>query len=56
MNETRDLGGVLDDNDVIQNIMRTLPKWYNDKISAIENTYDPSKFTREQLHGTLKAF
>lgn len=34
----------------------TLPVSYSDKTSAIEETYDQKKFTREQLFGTLTAF
>lgn len=55
-NEIKYLGGVLDEKDVIQNIMRTLPKSYTNKISTIGETYDPTKFTREQLLGTLTTF
>lgn len=56
VNEIKDIGGVLDEKDVIQKITRTLPESYSDKISVIEETYDPTKFTREQLFDTLTAF
>lgn len=47
VNAIKDLGSILDEKDVIQKIMSTLPKCYSDKISAIKETYDPSKFTRK---------
>lgn len=56
VDEIRYIGGTLDDKDVIENIMRTLLECWSDNISAIEETYDPSKSTREQLYGALTAF
>lgn len=56
MNEIKDLSDTLDGKDMMENIMRTLLECYNDKISAIEETYDPSKFTREWFYGTLTRF
>lgn len=56
MNEIKNPGGVLDEKDVILKIMRILSKSYSEKISTIEETYDPTKFTREKLFDTLTAF
>lgn len=56
LNEIRELRGTLSDEDVIDKILMTLPVRYNYKISEIEETYNPKKFTKEQLFGTLTAF
>lgn len=53
VNEVKNQGGTLIDEYVMEKILMTLPESYNDKISAIEEVYDP---TREQLFGTLTAF
>lgn len=56
VNKIRELGGTLTDEDIIEKILMSLPKIYSDKISAIEETYDLKKFTKEKLYGTLSAF
>ncbi|XP_059068363.1 uncharacterized protein LOC131858901 [Cryptomeria japonica] len=56
VNEIRELRGTLSDEDVIDKILMTLPVSYNDKNSMIEETYDPKKFNKEQLFGSLTAF
>lgn len=56
VNEIREIRGNLSDEDVIDKIPITLLVSYSDKISAIEETYDPKKFTRGQIFGTLTAF
>lgn len=45
VNAIRELEGTLSGEDVIEKISMTLPVSYSDKISAIEETYDPKKFT-----------
>lgn len=56
VNKIRELRGTLSDKDVIDKILMTLPINYSDKISTIEETYDPKKLTTKQLLGTLTAF
>lgn len=56
MNEVKNQGGTLTDEDVMENILMTLPESYSGKIFSIEKVYDSKKFTREQLFGTLTAF
>lgn len=34
----------------------SLLKTYTEKISSIEETYDPNKFTKEEIYGRLSAF
>lgn len=55
-NEDRNQGGTLENEDIIENILMTLLESYNDKDLFIEEVYDPKKFTKEQLFGTLTAF
>lgn len=56
VNKIRELRGTLSDEDVINKNLMTLLLSYSDKISTIEEIYDPKKFTREQLFGILTAF
>lgn len=56
VNEIRELRGTLNDEDVIDKILMRLVVRFSDKISDIEETYDPNKFTREQCLGTLTTF
>lgn len=56
VNEIKELGDTLIDEDIFDKILMYLPERYSDKISKIEETYDLKKFTREQLYGTLFAF
>lgn len=56
VNDIRELRGTLNDEDVIDKIQMTLSVSYSDKISTIEETYDPKKFTRDQLSCTPTAF
>jgi DNA-directed RNA polymerase subunit N (RpoN/RPB10) len=44
------------DEDVIENILMTLSKCYSEKVSTIEEVYDPNNFTKEHLFGTLTSF
>lgn len=56
VNDIKELRGTLRDEDFIDKILMTLPVSYSDKIFAIEETYDPKKFTQEKLFGTLIVF
>ena len=55
-NEVRNQVGKLSDEDIIEKILITLPDCYSDKILVIEEMYDPKKYTKEQLFGTLTTF
>lgn len=55
LNEIREIGGTLNDEDIMEKILMTIPERYNDQISSIEEVYD-LKNTREQLYGTLTTF
>lgn len=52
VNEIQALGGDLKKN-VVQNLLRTLTKPYSSKVSAIEESHNLSKYTREQMYGSL---
>jgi hypothetical protein len=55
-NEVNSYGGIISNIDVIKNVLVTLPNKYSDKVSIIEEIYDPNTFTKEQLFGTLTTF
>lgn len=55
-NTVNEIRGTMDDEDVIEKILMTILVSYNDKILVIEETYDPKKFTKEDLFGILIAF
>ena len=56
MNTIRGLGEEVVEAIAVRNFLRTLPKWLNSKISALEERLDLNTMTVDQLHGTLVAY
>ena len=56
VNTIRGLGEEVDELVVVHKILRTLPKRFNPKISALEERTDLDNMTVDQLHGTLVAY
>ena len=56
VNTIRGLGEEVEETIVVQKILRTLPKRFNPKISALEERTDLKTMTVDQLHGTLVAY
>ena len=56
MNIIRGLGEEVEETIVVRKILRTLPKRFNPKISALEERTDLDTMTVDQLHGTLVAY
>ena len=56
VNTIRGLGEEVEETIVVRKILRTLPKRFNPKISALEERTDLDTMTVDQLHGTLVAY
>ena len=56
VNTIRGLGEEVDEAIVVRKILRSLPKSFNPKISALEERTDLNIMTVDQLHGTLVAY
>ncbi|XP_043725747.1 uncharacterized protein LOC122672320 [Telopea speciosissima] len=50
------MGEELKDSVAIKKILRSLPRLYNAKVSAIEESKDLNKLSLDELHGTLTAY
>ena len=53
MNAMKGLGEKIDEASLIQNILRSLPKRFNPKVSTIEELSDLKTLPIDQLLGTL---
>ena len=56
VNTIRGLGEEVEETIVVRKILRTLPKRFNPKISALEERTNLKTVTVDQLHGTLVAY
>ncbi|XP_043721113.1 uncharacterized protein LOC122668640 [Telopea speciosissima] len=56
INSIRGLGEELKDAVVVKKILRSLPKLYNPKVSAIEESKNLNTLSIDELHGTLTAY
>ena len=56
VNTIRGLGEEVDESVVVHKILRTLPKRFNPKISALEERTDLDNMIVDQLNGTLVAY
>ncbi|XP_059065205.1 spindle pole body component 110-like [Cryptomeria japonica] len=56
VNAIRGLGETIDDKDVIEKVMRSLPTKYDSKLSVIEELKDLNTLTMDELHGTLTSY
>ena len=56
VNTIRGLGEEVEETIVVRKILRTLPKRFNPKISALEERTNLDTMTVDQLHGTLLAY
>ena len=50
------MGEEVEETIVVRKILRTLPKRFNPKISALEERTNLKTMTIDQLHGTLVAY
>ena len=56
MNIIRGLGERIEESDIVQKILRSLPMRFDSKISAIEERSDQDIMTVDELHGTLTPY
>ncbi|XP_043695626.1 uncharacterized protein LOC122646195 [Telopea speciosissima] len=56
INSIRGLGEELKDTVVLKKILRSLPKLYNPKVSAIEESKNLNTLSMDELHGTLTTY
>ena len=56
VNIIKGLGEKVDEQVIVQKILRSLPMRFDSKISAIEERYDLNTMTMDELHGTLTAY
>ncbi|XP_057821138.1 uncharacterized protein LOC131033861 [Cryptomeria japonica] len=50
------IGGKLDEDEAVEKVLRSLPKYYSSKVYVIEECKDLEKYTMDQLYGVLTAF
>jgi len=55
-NAIRGLGEKLEDKDIVDKVLRTLPMVYNPKVSTLEDRQDTEKITLDELYGILTAY
>ena len=55
VNIIKGLGEKVDEQVIVQKILRSLPMRFDSKISAIEERSDLNTMTMDELHGTLTA-
>jgi hypothetical protein len=56
VNEIRGLGVEVSDNELVENILRTLPMLFNPKVSTLEDRKNLYQLTMDELNGILKAY
>ena len=56
VNENKNQGGSIIDEDFMEKILMTLFDNYSDKVSAIEKVYNQKMFTKEQMFSTFTLF
>ncbi len=52
----RGLGQKVDDDFILQNVLRSLPTRFYSKISALEKRIDLDKLEMDELHGILTTY
>ena len=55
-NTLEGLGETVDENTIIQKILKTLPGRFNSKVSVLEYSANMDKLSKEELHGVLIAY
>lgn len=55
-NMIRELGEEVKEEMIVQKILRSLPMWFNGKVSAIEEMVNLKDLKMDQLHGTLTTY
>lgn len=50
------LGEGVNESIIVQKVLRSLPLIYDAKVSAIEESWDLTKMTMDELHGILTAY
>ena len=50
------LGETIEDIDIVDKVLRTLPMVYNPKVSTLEDRQDTDKITLDELYGILTAY
>ena len=53
VNSIEGLGSTIEEKLVVKNIMRTLPTWFNSKVSILEEKSDLENLTKDELYGIL---
>lgn len=56
VNGIKVIGGKLDEYEVAKKVLRSPPKSYRSKVSAIEERNDLDKYTMDQLYGAFITF
>ena len=56
VNIIKGLGEKVDEQVIVQKILRSLPMRFDSKISAIEERSDLNTMTMDELHGTLTTY
>ena len=56
VNIIKGLGEKVDEQVIVQTILRSLPMRFDSKISAIEERLDLNTMTMDELHGTLTTY
>jgi hypothetical protein len=56
VNIIRGLGETVDENFIVQKVLKSLPMRFNPKISALEVRKDLDELTMDELHGILTSY
>ena len=56
VNSLRGLGENIEENTIVQKILRSLPDRFDSKVSAIEEMKGPDTLKMDELHGILVAY
>jgi hypothetical protein len=56
LNAIRGLGVEVSDNELVENILRTLPMLYKPKVSTLEDRENLDQLTMDELHGILTTY
>ena len=55
VNSIKGLGETIEEDSIVQKILRTFPSWFNSKVSVLEDRYNLDKLTKDEFHGILNA-
>ena len=56
LNSIVGLGATIEEKPVVQKIMRTLPSWFNSKVSVLEDIFDLDNLLKDVLYGVFIAY